>query len=186
MNTKDSIFATIDSLNKINESIYGSYNLENAFETILDKVATHFSFDFAVIGVVNEDKQAVEIEIAQGTTETFQPIPFKQSIIGWAAFYRKPIVIRDAKKESRLTLLSEESFSAITIPMILNGKTIGVMHMESKFAEQYSEEDLNIATVFAYEAGKVISNIWLVNQSKSKTDQLHSLINLSLVPSILK
>ena len=179
MNTKDSIFATIDSLNEINESIYGSYNLENAFKTILDKVATHFSFDFAVIGVVNEDRQAVEIEIAQGTTETFQPIPFKQSIIGWAAFYRKPIVIRDSKKESRLTLLSKESFSAITIPMILNGKTIGVMHMESKFAEQYSEEDLNIATVFAYEAGKVISNIWLVNQLKSKTDQLHSLINLS-------
>ena len=69
--------------------------------------------------------------------------------------------------------------SAITIPMILNGKTIGVMHMENKKAEQYNIEDLKIATVFANEAGKVISNIWLINQLNSKSDQLYSLINLS-------
>ena len=31
MNTSDSILATINSLNEINESIYGSYNLEDAF-----------------------------------------------------------------------------------------------------------------------------------------------------------
>ena len=52
--------------------------------------------------------------------------------------------------------------------MILNGKTIGVMHMESKQADQYNLEDLKIATVFANEAGKVISNIWLINQLKTK------------------
>ena len=39
MNTSDSILATIDSLNEINESIYGSYNLEDAFQTILEKSA---------------------------------------------------------------------------------------------------------------------------------------------------
>ncbi len=179
MNTSDSILATIDSLNDINESIYGSYNLEHAFQTILEKVGKHFSFSFAIIGIVNEDQQVVEIEVSQGITETIAPIPFKQSIVGWTAFYRKPVIVKNFKEESKLTLLSNESMSAITIPMILNGKTIGVMHMESKQAEQYSLEDLKIATVFANEAGKVISNIWLINQLNSKTDQLYSLINLS-------
>lgn len=179
MNTSDSILATIDSLNDINESIYGSYNLEHAFQMILEKVGKHFSFSFAIIGIVNEDQQVVEIEVSQGITETIAPIPFKQSIVGWTAFYRKPVIVKNFKEESKLTLLSNESMSAITIPMILNGKTIGVMHMESKQAEQYSLEDLKIATVFANEAGKVISNIWLINQLNSKTDQLYSLINLS-------
>ena len=179
MNTSDSILATIDSLNDINESIYGSYNLEHAFQTILEKVSNHFSFSCAIIGIVNEDRQVVEIEVSQGIKETIAPIPFKQSIVGWTAFYRKPVIIKNFREESKLTLLSNESMSAITIPMILNGKTIGVMHMESKQAEQYSLEDLKIASVFANEAGKVISNIWLINQLKSKTDQLHSLINLS-------
>lgn len=179
MNTSDSILATIDSLNDINESIYGSYNLEHAFQTILEKVGKHFSFSFAIIGIVNEDRQVVEIEVSQGITETIAPIPFKQSIVGWTAFYRKPVIVKNFKEESKLTLLSNESMSAITIPMILNGKTIGVMHMESKQADQYNLEDLKIATVFANEAGKVISNIWLINQLNSKTDQLYSLINLS-------
>lgn len=179
MNTSDSILATIDSLNDINESIYGSYNLEHAFQMILEKVGKHFSFSFAIIGIVNEDQQVVEIEVSQGITETIAPIPFKQSIVGWTAFYRKPVIVKNFKEESKLTLLYNESMSAITIPMILNGKTIGVMHMESKQAEQYSLEDLKIATVFANEAGKVISNIWLINQLNSKTDQLYSLINLS-------
>ena len=53
------------------------------------------------------------------------------------------------------------------------------MHIESKQAEQYCLDDLKIATVFANEAGKVISNIWLIDQLKSKTEQLYSLINLS-------
>ena len=179
MNTSDSILATIDSLNDINESIYGSYNLEHAFQTILEKVGKHFSFSFAIIGIVNEDQQVVEIEVSQGITERIAPIPFKQSIVGWTAFYRKPVIVKNFKEESKLTLLSNESMSAITIPMILNGKTIGVMHMESKQANKYSSKDLKIATLFANEAGKVISNIWLINQLKSKTDQLHSLINLS-------
>lgn len=179
MNTSNSILAIIDSINEINDSVYGSYNLEDAFHTILEKANQHFSFNFAIIGIVNEDRQVVEIQVSKGIGETPAPIPFKQSIIGWTAFYRKPVIIKNFKEESKLTLLSKDSMSAITIPMILKGKTIGVMHIESKQAEQYSLEDLKIATVFAYEAGKVISNIWLVNQLKSKTDQLHSLINLS-------
>lgn len=179
MNTSDSILATIDSINEINESIYGSYNLKDAFHTILEKVSHHFSLNSAIIGIVNEDRQVVEIEVSQGISETLEPIPFKQSIIGWTAFYRKPVLIKNSKEASNLTLLSPESLSAITIPMILNGKTIGVMHMESKQAEQYSLDDLKIATAFANEAGKVISNIWLVDQLKSKTDQLYSLLNLS-------
>ena len=179
MNTSDSILATIDSLNQISESIYDSYDLEHAFETILEKVSQHFSFNFTIIGIVNEDRQVVEIEVSQGITDTIAPIPFKQSIIGWTAFHRKPVMVKNFIEESKLTPLSNESLSAITIPMILKGKTIGVMHMESKQAEQYSLEDLKIATLFANEAGKVISNIWLINQLKSKTDQLHSLINLS-------
>ena len=179
MNTSDSILATIDSLNQISESIYDSYDLENAFETILEKVSQHFSFNFTIIGIVNEDRQVVEIEVSQGITDTIAPIPFKQSIIGWTAFHRKPVMVKNFIEESKLTPLSKESVSAITIPMILKGKTIGVMHMESKQAGQYSLEDLKIATLFANEAGKVISNIWLINQLKSKTDQLHSLINLS-------
>ena len=179
MNTSESIFAAIRSINEINDSIYGTYDLENAFHTILEKVSQHFSLDSAIIGIVNEDRQVVEIEVAQGITDPPAPIPFKQSIIGWTAFYRKPVIIKNSKEESKLTLLSQDSMSAITIPMILNGKTIGVMHMESNQAEQYSVEDLTVATAFANEAGKVISNIWLIDQLKSKTDQLHSLINLS-------
>ena len=179
MNASDSVLATIDSINEINDHIYGYYNLEDAFRIILDKVGYHFSFSFAIIGIVNEDLQVVEIEVSKGITEAIPPIPFKQSIVGWTAFYRKPIIVKNFKEESKLTLLSNKSMSAITIPMILKGKTIGVMHMESKQANQYSLEDLKIATVFANEAGKVISNIWLIDQLKSKTDQLHSLINLS-------
>jgi putative methionine-R-sulfoxide reductase with GAF domain len=179
MNTHDSIFAAIDSLNEINDSIYGSYKLEEAFSTILKKVSQHFSSSIAIIGTINEDRQVVEIEVAQGTKEALSPIPLKQSIVGWTAFYRKPILTKNFKDESKLTPLSNDSISAITIPMILNGKAIGVMHIESTQANHYSLEDLKIATAFANEAGKVISHIWLVKQLKSKTNQLHSLIDLS-------
>ena len=179
MNTSDSIFAAIDSVNEITESIYGSYNIEDAFHTILAKVNQHLSLDLAILGIVNEDLQIIEIEVSQGINDTLAPIPFKQSIIGWTAFYREPVIIENSKEESKLTLLSKASLSAITIPMILNGKTIGIMHIESSQADQYSINELKIATLFANEAGKAISNIWLIDQLKSKTKQLHSLINLS-------
>ena len=130
MNTSDSIFAAIDSLNEINESVYGSYNLEDAFQTILTKVNQHFSLDLAIIGIVNEDLQIIEIEVSHGINDALPPIPFKQSIIGWTAFYRKPVIIKNSKEESKLTLFSKDSLSAITIPMILNGKTIGIMHFD--------------------------------------------------------
>ena len=57
MNTSDSILATIDSLNDINESIYGSYNLEHAFQMILEKVGKHFSFSFFINNSNNGEAQ---------------------------------------------------------------------------------------------------------------------------------
>ena len=59
MNTSDSVFAAIDSINEITEFIYGSNNLEDAFHTILAKVNQHLSLDLAILGIVNEDLQII-------------------------------------------------------------------------------------------------------------------------------
>lgn len=179
MNAKLSISYLLNSLDQIHSSTSESYKFEKAFKIILKSSKKLVGADTALLGIVNEDRQTVEIVAEIGLKEIIEPIPLKKGIIGWTAFSRKTLLVKDFKKESKFLPIKKDSNSCICLPMLLNSKVAGVFHLESNSSEKFNFESLKVAKILANESTKALSKIWLVEQLKSKTDQLHSLINLN-------
>ena len=179
MNTNFSISKLLSSIDKINCSFLESNNFGKVFDLILKEARTLLKIDYGLIGIVNEDQQSVEVTAKIGSTIKIDPIPLKKTIVGWSAFSRKQIIIKNYKENSKFSSINKSSSSGICIPMLLDGKVNGVLLMEFNSYTKFSQEFLKIAEIFSFEANKALSKIWLVDQLKAKTNQLQSLIKLS-------
>lgn len=169
----------IDCLNEINATIYESYQLDNAFQTILSKACQFFKVAAGLIAIINEDRAHLEIEAHLGLTKDAEPIPLNMGIVGWTAFNRKARLIENFKADSSHTPYVTSAQSGISLPMMVDNKVIGVLYLEKTDTPTFQPKDLEIGHLFASEASKVLSKIWLLKQLKSKNEQLHSLIKLN-------
>ena len=169
----------IDCLNEINAIIYESYQLDNAFQTILSKACQFFNVAAGLIAVINEDRAHLEIEAHLGLPNVAEPIPLNMGIVGWTAFNRKARLIENFKEDSSHTPYVTTAQSGISLPMMVDNKVIGVLYLEKTDKPTFQPKDLEIGRLFASEASKLLSKIWLLKQLKSKNEQLHSLINLN-------
>ncbi|MAH40558.1 MAG: hypothetical protein CML08_04055 [Puniceicoccaceae bacterium] len=169
----------IDCLNEINAIIYESYQLDKAFQTILSKACQFFKVEAGLIAVINEDRAHLEIEAHLGLNKDPEPIPLNIGIIGWTAYNRKARVIENFKEDSSHKPYTTLAQSGISLPMMVDNKVIGVLYLEKTDTPTFQPKDLEIGRLFASEASKVLSKIWLLKQLKSKNEQLHSLIKLN-------
>lgn len=169
----------LDCLNQINASVYESNQLDDAFQTILSIACKFFKTTTGLIGAINEDRAQLEIEAQTGLRAPAEAIPLNSGIIGRTAFNRKAQLIKNFKEDSHHAPYLAEALSGMSLPMMVDNKVVGVLYIEKIEAPPFQSEDLKMATLFASEASKVLSKIWLLKQLKSKNEQLHSLINLN-------
>lgn len=171
--------SAIDALNRINRFMDASSEISASLEFILNELVSLLAPNTALIGLINEDTQLIEIEIAIGLSDHLKQLPLRKTIMAWTAFYRHPTQVMDFKKENRFTPISKETQSAIAFPMIIENKVIGILNLEFNKAQSFSESVIKIADIMCGEASKAVSRLWLSKQLNHKTLQLQSLITLS-------
>lgn len=179
MKRGDSLISIVDCLNQINTLVYESYQLDEAFQVILSQACQFFQASTGLIAAINEDRAQLEIEAHTGLSGEIKPIPLNAGIVGRTAFNRKGRLIKNFKEENVRAPFSPEALSAMSLPMMIDNKVIGVFYIETADAPSFESEDLVIAKIFASEVTKVLSKTWLIRQLKSKNEQLHSLMNLN-------
>ena len=179
MLNSDRYLSTINALSRINEGVDVCKDIYSALEIILDELVELLSPNAALIGIINEDTQQIDIQISVGLPEKLSELPLRKTIMAWTAFHRKATYVQDFSKEKRFTPIYKDSQSAIAFPMIVEHKVIGIVNLEFNKANDLYEQDLKIADVICNEASKAVSKFWLTEQLENKTFQLQSLIELS-------
>lgn len=102
------------------------------------------------------------------------------SIAGWIALNRKPLIIPDVTKDPRFyTEISKttnfQSRSILGVPMIAKTKTIGVLEALNKKSGEFTEEDLEMLLVLGAQAAVAIENTRLFLQSDLIAEMVHEL-----------
>ena len=179
MLNSDRYLSTINALSRINEGVDVCKDIYSALEIILNELVELLSPNAALIGIINEDTQQIDIQISVGLPEKLSELPLRKTIMAWTAFQRQATHVLDFRKEKRFTPIYKDSQSAIAFPMIIEHKVIGIVNLEFNKANDLSEQDLTIAHVICNEASKAVSKFWLSEQLENKTFQLQSLIELS-------
>ncbi|MCL6630942.1 MAG: GAF domain-containing protein, partial [Armatimonadetes bacterium] len=119
-----------------------------------------------------------------------------QGVVGWVAANGKPLVLNDARKDPRFAYFpkdAEQVSSLISVPLTVQGKTIGVLTISSSEPRVFTKEDENLVTTLASQAAIAIENSRLYEQARKRLSQQKLLYRIAQhlastvdVPSALK
>lgn len=111
-------------------------------------------------------------------------VPLDNSIAGWIFRENKPLLIRDAQKDSRFYQAVDEKLnfrtrSIIGVPLQVRGRIIGVLEaINKRGGKEMSWEDVNIMTTLAAQAAIAIESARLLEELQMAYDKLHELDRL--------
>lgn len=105
-------------------------------------------------------------------------------ITGWVASHKKPIAInKSAFNDSRFKMfqnLPEDKFEAfLSVPIILDGQTIGVINLQNRKSRKFSENLLKLLISIASQISGAIEKMKLLETAALKAKQIGTIAQLS-------
>jgi signal transduction histidine kinase len=103
-----------------------------------------------------------------------------ESIAGWVAINRQPVVVTDVSQDTRFfrnieKMVNFTTRSIVAMPMITKDKLIGVLEVINKRSDTFTPLDQEILNVLAGQAAVAIENARLFHQSDLISELVHEL-----------
>jgi len=120
--------------------------------------------------LLDESKKELLFELTNGKRHSpaeHVRLDAGSGIVGWVARNGRPLIINDTSKDRRFNkdidqLAGYSSKSVMCVPLIVRGKTIGVLEVLDRLdGSDFAEEDLEALLAVGSIAGMAIDNTWL-------------------------
>ncbi len=171
------------------KSISSSLELQAVLDNLVRVTCQAFGYELGAILLVDERSSDLVVEAIYGYSGILRGkrIPSGKGITGAVQQTGKPALIPDVREDSRYIGFTEETASEIAVPLIIEGRVIGVFNVESPRYQAFGEHDLKILTTLAGFATIAIANARLYEQTKrlSITDGLTELYNHRYLNEVL-
>ena len=172
-----------ETLRQSAHTISSSLNLDEVLETILASIKRTIPYDSAAIMLM--EKGGIKLTSGYGLPsmekylgKTF-PIndPLSQKIIE-SSF---PLILSDAQESPFFIGWAETSYVRgwMGIPLIVRGKVIGYITLDSKKIDAYRAKDAELAQTFAHQAASAVENARLYQEAVQAAERRAILHRLS-------
>ena len=151
----------LKAIDRISEAALGPGDLDRFLTDLLGAtLESTESVDTAVVLLREGDTLRVRaaVGLEEGLDETF-PMTTEGGIAGHVAAARQPVLVRDAATDPRIKsrAIREKRVRAVYgVPLMYEGKVIGVAHIGSLVATEFSEEDKLLFRTMASRATSVV------------------------------
>ncbi len=101
-------------------------------------------------------------------------VRFGEGIVGAAATSLKPVVVPDVSRDSRYIPINPDTKSEMTVPLLYQGRVIGVVDLESPQLNYFTDEHVRIFSTLAPQIAIAIENARLyerVSRSESRLER---------------
>ena len=168
---------------------YEEYSVDAILWDIARNCISRLNFEDCVIYLVDEERKMLVQKAAYGPKspkgfEIANPIeiPLGQGIVGWVARAGRATIISDTSKDKRYIVDDERRFSEMTVPIIHEGKVIGVIDSEHKRKHFYTRKQLEaVQAIASLSSAKISRAIALESMKKSKAELLE--LNVKMAES---
>jgi sigma-B regulation protein RsbU (phosphoserine phosphatase) len=166
------------TLAEIVQEMSASLDLDEILVTAADLIRRLIDYEIFSVLLLDERTQTLRFRFAIGhrreVVENWQ-VALGQGITGRAAATGKPIRVSDVSREENYLNAVESVRSELAIPLILKGKCIGVLDIQSRELDYFTRDQQNILTLLAGRLAIAIENARLFEHER---DQAESLILL--------
>ena len=168
----------VDALYRISAMASSEPDPKLALEGILDEVMGTFHASSASICLQNADSDQLLIEVQRGLSKGSKgfELPMGVGITGWVALHGEPFLCPDVKEEEKYFELDDRIRSEMAAPLSEGGRPVGALNVDSLETNAFDKSDLRLLVLMANEAGRVLENMWMIQQLRRKADQLQTLV----------
>ncbi|MBE7558087.1 GAF domain-containing protein [bacterium] len=128
------------------------------------------------------DGVTLDIRVAVGfNTEKWKALKLRrgQGITGWVAEIGQPLLVPDVSQDARYYPLDASIHSELAVPLILGGRVIGVLNVDSTRLSAFQEEDVELLSALAAHSAAVLRNAELYQESRNHARMLRALLSIS-------
>ena len=191
--------AAVHAIFNIAQMIGALPTMSFALNVIMDEANRLFGADQSTIRLIDPNTQELVVHASRGFSKrTLRHIRLKvgQGAVGWVAKHGKPLILNDAPSDPLFSYFpkdAEHVSSLMSVPLIVEGRTIGVLSISSIEPKSFTEEDESLLTTLAGQVAIVIENARLYKQVRRRLAEQKVLYRLAQqlastvdVPSALK
>jgi GAF domain-containing protein len=175
----------IDPLQLVTEAALAYLDLDDLLAELLERISSIMGSDTAAILLVEDDRETLAARAAKGLEEEVQRgfrLPIGAGFAGRVAATREPIVIEDVERspiEIVNPLLRERGIrSLLGVPLVVEGRLVGIMHIGTFTPRVFSEEDVGLLRLVADRCALAIDHARLYeaeHRQRVRAEALHQI-----------
>jgi diguanylate cyclase (GGDEF)-like protein len=162
-------------LNNVSQTAISSQNAEAMLEDIVGQIQKNFNYDHIGIGILDYATKEIEIKAEAGTTAHAKGkrVALGVGVLGRVARTGDPSLVQDTSA-THLSGILPDSRSALCIPISYAETLLGVLNIESRRENAFSEEDTLLLRTLADLLATALHNAFVFQkmQQQSITDGL--------------
>src|SRR6202049_2887228 len=163
------------TLTEIGEGVNSSLDLDEVLARTAALIKRHI--DYEIFGVLMVEgggaylKHYFSIGYPRELVDNLR-VPIGQGITGTAAATGHSVRVSDTSKDDRYIAAIENVRSELAVPLMLQGKCIGVLDIQSRHPDYFTPDQQNILTLLASRLAIAIENARLYQKERTQAETL--------------
>jgi ligand-binding sensor domain-containing protein/putative methionine-R-sulfoxide reductase with GAF domain len=144
------------AINYFASSIYEQQTVDTILKDVARNCISRLHFEDCVIYLLDEEQRLLVPKAVYGHNNPLREavdkaisIPMGKGIVGSVAQSGQPEVVGDTSADARYIVGDRQRFSEVTVPMISDGKVIGIIDCEHSVKDFFTDKHLSILTTIA-------------------------------------
>jgi len=163
------------TLAEIGEDVNASLDLDEVLARAAALIKRHIDYEIFGVLMVEGDGKYLRHRFAIGYTRELAQnlrIPMGQGITGTAAATGQSVRVSDTSKDPRYINAIESVRSELAVPLMVRGKCVGVLDIQSRHLDYFTRDQQNILTLLGSRLATAIENARLFEKVKAQADTL--------------
>ena len=166
---------TLATLAEIGQEINSSLNLDEVLAKSSELIKRLIDYEIFAVLLPEEGTQELHFRFAIGYSPEIVEhwrIPWGEGITGTAASTGRPVRVSDVTRDPRYINAIDGVRSELAVPLMLAGKAIGVLDIQSRQVDYFTREQQYILTLLATRIASAIENARLFERVRNQADTL--------------
>jgi sigma-B regulation protein RsbU (phosphoserine phosphatase) len=163
------------TLAEIGEEVNSSLDLDEVLARTAALIKRHIDYEIFGVLLFEGDGSYLKHRFSIGYPRDLADnlrIPLGQGITGIAAATGHSVRVSDTSKDPRYINAIENVRSELAVPLMLQGKCVGVLDIQSRHPEYFTRDQQNILTLLASRLAVAIENARLFQRVRAQADTL--------------
>ena len=165
----------LTTLAEIGDEVNASLDLDEVLARTAALIKKHIDYEIFGVLLMEEGAAAIKHRFAIGYPRDLADnlrIPLGQGITGTAAATGHSVRVSDVSKDSRYINAIDSVRSELAVPLMIQGKCIGVLDIQSNHLDYFTPEQQSILTMLGSRLAVAIENARLFERVRSQADTL--------------